>query len=98
MNVRYSPRSTRDLVTIHRYLFQRFPTGSANVMAAISTAIDHLRHAPHAAETTSMPGVRVKTVQRYNFRIFYRVLARDDVIEIVHIRHTSRRPWSEEDN
>jgi len=96
MKIRYSPRSTRDLTTIHRYLFERTPSGCASVMAAIYSAIDHVRQASHAAEMTSMPGVRVKTVQHYRFRIFYRVIAADDVIEIVHIRHTSRRPWSEE--
>src|SRR5258708_206090 len=34
--------------------------------------------------------VRVVAVVRYPFRIFYRV--RDDTIDILHIRHTSRRP------
>ncbi|MCC6775195.1 MAG: hypothetical protein IT537_00930 [Hyphomicrobiales bacterium] len=28
--------------------------------------------------------------------VFYRVLAEEDVVEIVHVRHTSRRPWSGE--
>ncbi|MSP46800.1 MAG: type II toxin-antitoxin system RelE/ParE family toxin [Xanthobacteraceae bacterium] len=96
MKVRYSPRSTRDLATIHRYLFQRTPSGCANVMTALHAAVEHIRQAPHAAEMTSMPGVRVKTVQRYRFRVFYRVLATGDAIEIVHIRHTSRKTRSDE--
>ena len=98
MKVRYSPRSTRDLATIYQYLFERTPSGCANVMAAIEVAIEHIRYAPQAAERTGFPGIRAKTVQRYNFKIFYRVLEDDGTIEIVHVRHTSRRPWSERAN
>jgi toxin ParE1/3/4 len=51
---------------------------------------------PHAAEMTSLGDIRAKTVPRYRFRLFYRVVEDDDAIEIVHVRHTSRRPWSGE--
>jgi toxin ParE1/3/4 len=57
-------------------------------------AIEFIRRNPLAAEKTTIGNVRAKTVRKYRFKIFYRVLARDDTIEIVHIRHTSRRPWS----
>ncbi len=35
--------------------------------------------------------IRVKVVRRYRYKIFYSVSG--DSIEIVHIRHTARRPW-----
>ena len=35
-------------------------------------------------------GVRVIFIRRYPYRLFYRV--RDDGLEILHIRHTSRQP------
>ena len=35
--------------------------------------------------------VRVKLVARYRYRIFYAVI--DETVEVLHIRHTSRRPW-----
>ena len=98
MKVRYSPRSTRDLATIYQYLFERTPSGCANVMAAIDAAIEHIRHAPHAAERTNFTGIRAKTVQRYDFKIFYRLSKDRETIEIVHVRHTSRRPWSGNDD
>jgi hypothetical protein len=35
--------------------------------------------------------MRVVSLVRYPFSIFYRVI--DDTIRILHIRHTARRPW-----
>jgi len=40
------------------------------------------------------PNVRAVLVLRYPYKIFYRV--RRDVIEILYIRHTARRPWAGE--
>jgi hypothetical protein len=51
--------------------------------------IDRIRHNPHSA-----PRVRQRAEVRCRrslpIRVFYRV--RDDAIEILHIRHTARRP------
>jgi toxin ParE1/3/4 len=35
--------------------------------------------------------VRMKVVRRYRYKIFYRVTG--ETVEILHVRHTSRRPW-----
>jgi plasmid stabilization system protein ParE len=35
-----------------------------------------------------------KDSDRYSYKIFHRV--RDDSVEIVHVRHASRRPWNAE--
>jgi toxin ParE1/3/4 len=98
MKVRYSRRAAKDLPSIREYLSERSPRGAARVMVAIYAAVEFIRRNPHAAEMSTIPGVRGKTVQRYRFKIFYRVLEGDDVIEIVHIRHMSRQPWSGEDS
>jgi plasmid stabilization system protein ParE len=37
------------------------------------------------------PGVRVATLGRYPYKIFYR--AQGEVIEILHIHHAAREPW-----
>jgi plasmid stabilization system protein ParE len=53
--------------------------------------IERLHRAPESAPRVEQrSGVRVVPVIRYPFRIFYRV--RGDTVEILHIRHTSRRP------
>jgi plasmid stabilization system protein ParE len=98
MIIRYSPRSSRDLEAIHAYLVQRSPQGALNVLRAIYGSIEFVRRYPRAAETTSISGVHVMMVRRYRFKIFYRVVEAENVVEIVHVRHTSRRPWSGEDD
>jgi plasmid stabilization system protein ParE len=38
------------------------------------------------------PEIRVKIVQRYRYKIFYSIID-NSTIEIIHVRHASRRPW-----
>nr|WP_246667089.1 type II toxin-antitoxin system RelE/ParE family toxin [Bradyrhizobium sp. UNPA324] len=53
--------------------------------------IGRIRRAPFSAPRVAHRSqVRVATVVRYPFGIFRRV--NGDVIHIVHVRHTSRRP------
>ena len=95
MKVRYSPRATRDLEAIREYLIERSPQGALNVMAAIYAAIAFAqRNAEASPIVARVAGVRGILVRRYRFKVFYRVLSADNVVEIVHVRHTSRRPWA----
>jgi toxin ParE1/3/4 len=90
--VRYSPRAAADLASIYEYLNRHSASGALRVMAAIYAAVEFARRHPQAAERTPIPGVRVKLVQRYRFKVFYRFIEGDNLLEIVHVRHTSRRP------
>jgi toxin ParE1/3/4 len=94
MRVRYTPEAFADRERIYAYLRKRSPSGARNVMASIRAALRQLRDYPYSGRATDDPEVRVKFVIRYPYNVFYRV--RDEVIEIVHIRHTSRRPWEDE--
>ena len=67
------------------------------MLTAIYAAVEFTRRYPDAGELTRIRGVRAKIVHKYRFKIFYRVIAENDVIEIVHVRHTSRRPLEEEE-
>jgi addiction module RelE/StbE family toxin len=97
MRIRYSPRATRDLDAIHEYLTKRSPDGAFNVMTAIFASVEFIRRHPEAAPAVSnIAGVRGVMVHRYRFKVFYRILAPEEVIEIVHVRHTSRRAWAGE--
>ena len=57
MNIRYSPRATRDLEAIYDYLIQRSPKGAVNVLTAIYLAVEFIRRHPEAAQITSVPGI-----------------------------------------
>ncbi len=90
MRVRFTRRAFHDREQIFEYVAQRSPAGAANVMARIRAVVDRLPHHPQSGHPTDVEGVRVVFVGRYAYRIFYRI--RRDAIEILHIRHTSRRP------
>jgi len=92
MKVRYRARALSDLDEIYRYLEPRSPSGARNVLRAIHAAIDNIAQYPFSAERTSDPDIRVKVLGRYRYKIFYSVPG-TDTVEIVHVRHTARRPW-----
>jgi plasmid stabilization system protein ParE len=98
MIIRYSARATRDLESIYEYLSQRSPRGALHVLTAIYAAVEFVRRDPEAAEATTIDGIRMKVVHRYRFKIFYRAIRSEDAVEVVHVRHTSRRPWAGGDN
>jgi toxin ParE1/3/4 len=91
MRVQYTPEAFADRERIFEYLQERSPGGARNVLASIRGAVAQLAQQPERGYRTDNPDVRVLFVVRYPYKIFYRV--RSDVVEILHIRHTSRRPW-----
>lgn len=92
MRVRYRPRALADIDEIFEYLNERSPAGARRVLSSIVDAIDEIGANPHAAQATSNPDIRAKTLGRYRYKIFYAV-ERDEFVEIIHVRHTARRPW-----
>lgn len=92
MKVVWTREALADLATISMY----YATNASPVIAEavkrrFLDVVERVQRAPFSApRVTHRSRVRVVAVVRYPFRIFYRVS--DDVIHIVHIRHTSRRP------
>ncbi|WP_424596122.1 type II toxin-antitoxin system RelE/ParE family toxin [Bradyrhizobium sp.] len=91
MRVRYTPEAFSDREQIIEYLGERSAIGARNVAASIRKTVAQLKDHPQSGYRTDDPDVRVIFVARYPYKIFYRV--RDEV-EILHIRHTSRRAWT----
>lgn len=90
MKIRYTPAAFSDRERILDYLRERSAGGARNVAASILEATAQLKDHPESGYRTNNPDVRVKFLVRYPYKIFYRVR---DEIEILHIRHTSRRAW-----
>jgi plasmid stabilization system protein ParE len=63
-----------------------------NVLQAIFDGIQRIAENPYAWQSTDDPKIRVLVLQRYRYKIFYTILDRETV-EIIHVRHTSRRPF-----
>ena len=91
MRVRYRALALADLEAVFQFLNERSPRGARNVLRAIHDAIAEIAAHPMAAPQTSDPGIRVKILGRYRYKIFYSVA--DDTVDIIHIRHGARRPW-----
>ncbi|HEX4111964.1 MAG TPA: hypothetical protein VH020_05460 [Stellaceae bacterium] len=57
-----------------------------------ATDLEQIERAPESAQRlVQRPNVRVVPLLRYPYMIFYRM--NGDRIDILHIRHTSRRAW-----
>jgi len=82
MKVEFTNRALADLRKLSADSRATFGDAVAIALA------EHLESAPRVIER---PGIRVFPLIRYPYKIFYRVL--EDRIRILHIRHTSRRPW-----
>jgi toxin ParE1/3/4 len=95
MKVVYTAGARRDLDEIGDWLSDHYPTIAPAVERRIHSVIARIAQWPQSARRSAKyPGVRVVTIGRYPYKIFYRVTA--DAIEILHIHHSARQPWYEE--
>jgi len=92
MKLVYSRRALVDLEHIADYYSTNAsPAVAESIERRFREVIDRVCRVPDAAPRVSQrANVRVATVVRHPFRIFYRV--RGDTVDILHIRHTSRQP------
>jgi plasmid stabilization system protein ParE len=92
MRVVYTPEAHADLDTILGRLFLENPIAAIELAKRIDSAVTRVSMFPESAPAVSFgKNVRVLTLSRYPYRIFYRVGS--EAIEILHVRHTSRAPW-----
>jgi len=93
MKVEYSKRAAADLRKISTDSRAFGDAVAAAVELRIRKIIAHIAARPHgAARVIERPGMHVIPLIRYPYKIFYRVLG--DRVRILHIRHSSRRPWT----
>lgn len=90
----YSRRALADLRMIGTYYTSMAsPAVARAIEQRLIAVIDQICLAPLAAPRLARrTNLRVVSVTRYPFRVFYRL--RKGGVEIVHIRHTSRRPFA----
>jgi plasmid stabilization system protein ParE len=94
MKVEFSNRAIADLRKVSSDSLAFGEAVAIAVEARIRGVIKRIADHPQAAQrVTERPGVHVVPLARYPYKIFYRVL--DDRVRILHIRHSSRRPWTD---
>ena len=93
MRVEYSKRALADLRQIAAYYARSGNSAIADRIAErIQEIIARIAVSPLSGRAVvGRPGVRVALLPSYRYKIFYRVAG--DAVRIVHIRHTSRRPY-----
>ncbi|MGD9656058.1 MAG: type II toxin-antitoxin system RelE/ParE family toxin [Methylocystis sp.] len=90
VKIRYALAAQRDLASIFAYLTKRSPQSRRLVAARLRNAIRLIVENPAIGVRTQRHGIFVKFVPKSAYKIFYRV--KGQTIEIVHIRHSARRP------
>jgi toxin ParE1/3/4 len=93
MKVEYSRRALSDIRDIAAYFANSDnPAIGEAVADRIREVVARLEQAPRSGRPVpERPDVRVAPLLRYRWNVFY--VVRGDSVRIVHIRHTSRRPW-----
>jgi toxin ParE1/3/4 len=93
MKVEFSKRAAADLRKVSAGSRVFGEAVGAAVELRIRQIIAHIAaHPQAAARVIERPGMHVVPLIRYPYKIFYRVF--EDRVRILHIRHTSRRPWT----
>lgn len=94
MKAKYSRRALSDIRDIALYYASSDnPAVGDGVAARIQEVVDRLVRMPQSGRPVAeRPGVRVAPLLRYRWNIFYAVDG--ETLRILHIRHTSRRPWT----
>ena len=93
MKVEYSKRALSDLKEIAAYCATLDdPSVGERIAARIEAVVNRIAQLPQSGRpVVQRPGVRVVPLLRYRYVIFYAV--RGKTVRILHVRHTSRRPW-----
>ena|SRR5882757_7157395 len=93
MKVEYSNRAIADLRKLSADSRAMFGDATALALETrIRDVVAYISENPEGApQVTERTGVRMFPLTHYPYKIFYRVL--EGRIRVLHIRHTSRRPW-----
>ncbi len=89
MSVRYTARALAQLAKIFDYIALDNPHAAREVQSKIKASIESLTSFPFVGLATDRPGVRVLTITRYPYRVFYRVHDDNEVL-ILRILHAAQ--------
>ncbi|MFN3350592.1 type II toxin-antitoxin system RelE/ParE family toxin [Pseudorhodoplanes sp.] len=94
MKVRYTETAAGELEDILRYLSERNPRAATAVARRVKDVASLLAEYPLSGREVDESGVRMASLVRYPFLVFYTVTA--DEVVILNVRHAARQwPWEE---
>jgi plasmid stabilization system protein ParE len=95
LEIRISGRARRDFAAILEYVQERNPAAADRPYERVGRTINLLAQFPGIGQPTVRPGIFMSSVPRYGYKIYY--FARDDALNVIHIRHPARRDPKPED-
>jgi toxin ParE1/3/4 len=96
MKVRFTAAALADLDEIREFLLSNYPSVAPLVEQRIRTVTERISSWPESSpRVTARPEIRATLLGRYPYRIFYVIT--DEAVEILHIHHTSRRAFWEDE-
>lgn len=94
MKVRFTDTAARELEDILRYLSVRNPGAATAVARRVKDIASLLSDYPLSGREVDESGVRMASMVRYLFLVFYAVT--NDEVVILNVRHAARQwPWEE---
>jgi len=93
MKVKFTKPALAELDAIFAYIHERNPVAAGQVVARVREITSQLGRFPNMGHPKYKPGVRMISVRRYPFLIFYTVT--NDEVLILSVRHGARRPIDE---
>ena len=90
MKVRWSETALGEIDDIFSYIYQHNRSGAAAVVERIEGLTTLLEEFPLVGHLTDEPSVRMLSVVRYPFVIFYAIDDSAGEIVILHVRHTAQ--------
>jgi len=96
MKVRFTEAALDDLREIREFLLLNYPSVTASVEQHIRIVTDRIGTWPESSpRVIGYPDIRVAPLGRYPYWLFYAIVG--ETVEILHIHHTSRRPFWEKE-
>jgi toxin ParE1/3/4 len=92
VKIRYTSKALEQLDAIYSYIEAHSPRAAPAVKARVQRAIGRLAHFPYSCRATSHPGIRVLSIVRYPYLVFYTVDEGAQEVQILRVRHAAQDP------
>ena len=92
MKVRWSETALAEIEDIFAFIHQHSRSAAISIVKRVEGLTELLGEFPLVGHVTDETGVRVLSVVRYPFLIFYTIDETAGEIVILHVRHTAQEP------
>ena len=92
MRIRYTRKALVQLDAILQFVHEQSPRGAMKIKRSIVSSISRLTRFPYSCRETEYPGIRLLSITKYRYLVFYAVDDAKQEVQILRIRHSSQDP------